>query len=58
MKQFHTLNVEKGKKGFQEVDDSCRSIANFLSKNGKAVSYYTVKNYLDVRDKLAPDQFF
>ena len=30
---------------------SYHSIANFLSKNGKAVSYVSVKNYLDISDK-------
>jgi len=48
VKLFNTLNVEKGKKDFQIIPDSYRSIANFLSKNSKAVSYVTVKNYLDV----------
>lgn len=31
--------------------DSYQSIANFLSKNGKAVSYVTVKNYLDITQR-------
>ena len=35
--------------------DSYRSIATFLSKNGKTISYVTVKNYLDVFDKLHPE---
>jgi len=58
VKQFNTVIQERDNNGkFEPVDDSYRSIAHFLSKNGKAVSYVTVKNYLDVRDKLAPDLF-
>lgn len=54
VKLFH--NIVEGKKGFQSITqpDSYRSIANFLSKNGKAVSYKTVGNYLNVFDKLNP----
>jgi hypothetical protein len=39
VKQFY--NTVKGKKGFQAVQlpDSFRSIAKFLSKNGKAISH-------------------
>lgn len=58
VKQFNNmLNVRKGKQGFQSIQspDSYRSIAIFLSKNGKVISYVTVKNYLDIEDKLAPD---
>ena len=55
VKQFDTLNVEKGKKGFQSEPDSYRSIANFLSKKGKTISRQTVKNYLDIADKLNPE---
>lgn len=59
VKQFNSHLSDGRKAPLQNlpVDDSYRSIANFLSKNGKAVSYVTVKNYLDVRDKLAPDLF-
>jgi len=59
VKQFnsHLSDGRKAPPQNQPVDDSYRSIAHFLSKNGKAVSYVTVKNYLDVRDKLAPDLF-
>ena len=45
VKQFNTLNVQKGKKDFQVIPDSYRSIATFLSKNGKAVIYLCIKNY-------------
>jgi len=58
VKQFNNmLNVIKGKQGFQEIKqpDSYRSIAEFLSKNGKAVSYGTVSNYLRIHDKLCPE---
>ena len=59
VKQFDGL---KSKRGIVEgrgnsPPDSYRSISSFLSKNGKAVTHQTVKNYLDVRDKLAPDLF-
>jgi hypothetical protein len=37
--------------------DSFRSIAKFLSKNGKAVCYGTVKNHLDIYDKLPDDVY-
>jgi hypothetical protein len=55
--QFNTLHkeIQKGKKDFQVVPDSFHSIAKFLSKNGKAVSYVTVKKYLDIKDKLPSD---
>ena len=38
------------------LPDSYRSIANFLSKNGKTVSHVTVKNYIDVNDKLKKEK--
>jgi len=60
VKQFNNRAIgsgDKGLKGSIPQPDSYRSIANFLSKNGKAVSYGTVKNYLDVYDKLAPNLF-
>jgi len=52
VKQFH--NIMKGKKGFQAIkkEDSCRSIAGFLSKNGKAVDYHTVADYIRIYDVL------
>jgi ParB-like chromosome segregation protein Spo0J len=52
--QFH--NIMKGKKGFQEIkqEDSVRSVADFLSKSGKTISYRTVANYLNIHDKLDP----
>jgi ParB-like chromosome segregation protein Spo0J len=55
VKQFH--NIAKGKKGFQPIaqEDSCRSIAQFLSKNGKAVSYRTVCNYIKINDGLSKE---
>jgi len=55
VKRFDTLsknkNWLKGKKGFQELPDSCRSIRDFLSKNGKTISHQTIQNYLNI-DKL------
>jgi hypothetical protein len=52
VEQFNTvLEQKRNDKGqFESKPDSYRSIANFLSKNGKAVHYTTVKNYLDVTD--------
>jgi polyhydroxyalkanoate synthesis regulator phasin len=38
--------------GQQPVNGSARSIAEFLSKNGKAVSIETVRQYLNIHDKL------
>lgn len=55
VKQFDTLNIKKGLKGFQDVKDSCRSIATFLSKKGRAVSYESVRSYLKMNDDLHPD---
>ena len=55
-KRFGTLkkqlNTNKGKKGFQPVNGSARSIAEFLSKNGKAVSREMVRQYLNIHDNL------
>lgn len=48
-------NAVKGVEGFVSVPDSYRSIAKFLSKNGKAVSHVTVKHHLDIYDKLPRD---
>ena len=54
-------NIIKGKKGFQSVvkEDSYRSVAKFLGKNGKAISYETVRNYLQAHfylDKSIDEQ--
>lgn len=59
VKQFnsHLSDGRKAPPQNQPQPDSYRSIATFLSKNGKTVSYATVKNYLDVRDKLSPKLF-
>jgi ParB-like chromosome segregation protein Spo0J len=46
------LQIQKGKKGFQPVNGSARSIAEFLSKNGKAVSRELVRQYLNIHDNL------
>lgn len=56
VERFNTLYPEiiKGKKGFQQVDNSSRSIQKFLSKQGKTIHYSTIKNYLDIHDKLDP----
>lgn len=59
VKQFNSLNKTgfhpEGKKGGGEpLLDSFRSIAKFLSKQGKIISYATVKNYLDIHDKSHP----
>jgi len=45
VKQFYKLypQIQKGKKGFQECPDSFRSIAKFLSMQGKAISHEVKK---------------
>ena len=48
-------NHSKGVWGTESLPDSFRSIATFLSKNGKTISYVTVKNHLDMHDKLMPE---
>jgi len=54
--QFNSLSKRGKVEGRGNVGpDSYRSIAGFLSKNGKAVSYVTVKKYLDIKDKLPED---
>jgi len=45
----------KGLEGSEPAPDSYRSIANFLSKEGKTISYPLVKYYLDIHDKLDSD---
>jgi hypothetical protein len=46
---FNKIKAEKNPKGAgrDSSPDSHRNIATFLSKNGKAVSYVTVKKYLE-----------
>lgn len=44
----------KGVYGSKPQPDSFKSIAKFLSKNGKAVSHQTVSNYLKIHDRLSP----
>ncbi len=45
------LEQKRNNKGqFESSSNSYRNIPEFLSKNGKAVSYVTVKNYLDGHD--------
>jgi len=57
--QFNTVVAQQRKKNgtFESSPDSYRSIAEFISKNGKTISYVTVKNHLDMKDKLAPDLY-
>ena len=54
VKQFNTVvkQTRKDNGTFDKQEDSYRSVAKFLSKNGKAVCYVTVKNYLDINDKV------
>lgn len=52
VKPFDTLNIKKGLKGFQPQEDSYRSVAKFLSKEGKSVSHETVRNYLKIHFNL------
>lgn len=57
VKQFNSKRCDgqdKRPQNFPEPN-SYRSIATFLSKNGKTVSHVTVKNYIDVNDKLSPE---
>lgn len=57
VKQFHS-HLKDGRKcppQNQQQEDSYRSIAKFLSKNGKTICYRTVKNYLDITDNLSPN---
>jgi len=56
VKRFNTCLKDGRKAGeqHQPQPDSYRSIATFLSKNGKAVSYGTVSNYLKIHDRLSP----
>ena len=55
LKKHKSGDHSKGVWGTESQPDSYRSIGKFLSKNGKAVSHVTVKNYLDIEDKLTPD---
>jgi len=57
VKLFNTVIQQKRKNDgtFDSSPDSYRSIARFLSKQGKTISYVTVKNYLNVFDNLHPD---
>ena len=50
VKQFNKTLSVRGRlgEGRPQEPDSCRNIATFLSKHGKAISHQTVKNYLDV----------
>lgn len=54
VKLFNRIKTETNPKGAgaNPQEDSYRSVAKFLSKNGKAVCYVTVKNYLDIYDKV------
>jgi len=42
-------------KGSESLPDSPRSIAKFLSKQGKTISHETIRNYLQIHDNLHPD---
>jgi len=55
VKQFHNRLKNGTLQGSEPQPDSYRSIAKFLSKKGKTLSYHTVKNYLDIRDKVSPE---
>jgi hypothetical protein len=58
VKQFNRTQLSKrGREGEgrPQEEDSYRSVAKFLSKNGKTISYVTVKNYLDINDNLDKD---
>ena len=50
--EFKSGKHIKGLHGTEPQEDSYRSVAKFLSKKGKAVCYVTVKNYLDINDKV------
>jgi len=54
VKQFNS-HLSDGRKAPPQnlpQPDSYRSITKFLSKDGKTISYGTVKNYLDVFENL------
>jgi anti-sigma28 factor (negative regulator of flagellin synthesis) len=57
--QFNTVLKQQRKNNgtFDSSPDSYRSIASFLSKNGKTICYNTVKNHLDIFDKLPDDVY-
>ncbi len=46
---FHPKGI---KGGSEPLEDSHRSVAKFLSKEGKSVSYETVRNYLNIHFNL------
>ena len=54
---FGTLHkeIQKRKKKFQILPNSNKSIAKFLSKQGKTISDDTIRNYLQIYDNLAPE---
>ena len=57
VKQFNSETKKggihkEGLHGTETQPDSCRSVAKFLSKNGKTISYATIKYYIDIHDKL------
>jgi len=56
VKQFNNGWKQQQDNQGKFISDKCyRSIATFLSKNGKAVSYGTVSNYLKIHDRLCPE---
>lgn len=54
-KAYKSGSHKKGKEGSEPLPDSCRSIAKFLSKQGKTISYETIRNYLLIHDNLIPE---
>ena len=53
--RFDSRNDKGQLLGSNPQPNSCRSIAKFLSKNGKTIGRQTVKNYLNIADKLNPE---
>jgi hypothetical protein len=53
VKQFDTKMQERDSSGkFKPTEDSYRAVARFLSKQGKAISYETVRQYLRMEFNL------
>lgn len=52
VKQFNTAQQRDKFGKFKPTENSCRSIAKFLSKEGKTISYVSVRNYLQMSFNL------
>jgi len=53
VKRFDTVMQQRNKNGkFRPTENSYRSVAKFLSRQGKAISYESVRNYLNIAFNL------